>query len=81
MIITDGAPNVPSPSANAQAQATAAANAADAAGTEVFVLGVGVIASTETFLKNNIATNLAHYFSVANFANLEAALVQIAECD
>jgi len=81
VIITDGAPNVPSPSANAQAQATAAANAADAAGTEVFVLGVGVIASTETFLKNNIATNLAHYFSVANFANLEAALVQIAECD
>ena len=48
---------------------------------EIFVLGVGVTASTETFLKNNIATNAAHYFAVANFANLESALVQIAECD
>jgi len=81
VIITDGAPNVPSPAANAQAQATAAANAADTAGVEIFVLGVGVTASTETFLKNNIATNAAHYFAVANFANLESALVQIAECD
>lgn len=80
VIITDGAPNRPSPTSNAQATATAAANAARAAGIEIFVLGVGVTTSTENYLKNNIADDAAHYFSVTNFASLQAILEDLPVC-
>lgn len=80
VIITDGAPNRPLPSTTADDVAAASADAARAAGIEIFVLGVGVSASTETYLKTEIADDAAHYFSVADFAALEAALLEIASC-
>ena len=80
VIITDGAPNRPLPSTTADDVAAASADAARAAGIEIFVLGVGVSASTETYLKTEIADDASHYFSVANFASLEAALLEIASC-
>ena len=80
VIITDGAPNRPLPSTTADDVAAPSADAARAAGIEIFVLGVGVSASTETYLKTEIADDASHYFSVANFASLEAALLEIASC-
>ncbi|MEK7519736.1 MAG: vWA domain-containing protein [Patescibacteria group bacterium] len=81
VIITDGAPNRPIPAITADDVAAASADAARAAGIEIFALGVGVSASTETFLKTEIADDAAHYYSVLNYADLQAALELLAECD
>jgi len=80
VIITDGAPNRPLPSGTADDVAAASANAARAAGIEVFVVGVGVSASTETYLKTEIADSEAHYFTADDFADLENALIELAGC-
>lgn len=80
VIITDGNPNQPGGSeATGKAAATAAADAAKAAGIEIFVLGVGDNLDAD-YLKT-IATDDAHYFDVANFDDLEAALQAIANCN
>ena len=81
VIITDGAPNRPTDTATAKAAATVAANAADAAGVEIYVVGVGTSGSTADYLKNNIATDVAHYFDSSDFGTLEAILEGIAECN
>lgn len=81
VIITDGAPNEPGSDANAQAVAATAADDARAAGIEIFVVGVGVLPATETYLKNNIADDAAHYFPSADFGDLEAILVGLAQCE
>lgn len=80
VIITDGVPNRPTSAAVAEPAAAAAADAARADGIEVFVVGVGVTASTETYLKDNIADDAAHYFAAADFGDLEDILVGLTEC-
>jgi len=40
-----------------------------------------VNASTETYLKNEIADDAAHYFAVANYADLQTALAGLADCE
>ena len=79
VIITDGNPNEPGSDANARAVAAAAADAARAAGTTVYVLGVGNDVD-DTYLENEIADDAAHYFSVANFGDLSTILNEIANC-
>ena len=72
IIITDGDYNEgPDP--------TTAADAADAAGTIVYVVGVGSNIN-ETFLQDNIATDASHYFGIADYSGLETALQSIAQC-
>lgn len=80
VVITDGEPNRPTDEANGQAAAALAATAARAAGAQVFVLGIGVTPTTETYLKTQIADDASHYFAAANFTDLEALLQGIAEC-
>ena len=80
VIITDGNPNQPGANeAAAKAAATASATAAKAAGAEIFVIGIGGDVDA-TFLQNNIATDASHYFSVANFDDLQLALVNLTQC-
>ncbi len=78
VIITDGAPT--RPVGTAAADGAAAADAARAAGIEVFVVGVGVNASTEAYLKDEIADDHQHYFSAADFEDLETLLTELAIC-
>lgn len=80
VIITDGAPNRPTSLAVAEPAATAAANAARLDGIEIFVVGVGVTVSTETYLKDNIADDAAHYFTAVDFADLQTVLEDLASC-
>lgn len=80
VIITDGAPNQPTDEATAQLAAANEADAARAAGIQVYVVGIGVTSGTETYLKTEIADDAAHYFSAANYADLEALLEDIATC-
>ena len=82
VVITDGAPNQPGGSEpSGQAAAIASANAADAADIEIFVVGVGTTQATSDFLKDNIATDAAHYFDAADFGSLEDILEGIAQCN
>ena len=83
VIITDGAPNEPGTEAEAKALAKAAADAAKAAGTEVFVVGVGTTPSTSQWLKDNIVSLpvASHYFDAGDFTQLESVLKQIAACE
>jgi hypothetical protein len=90
VVITDGAPtaygnpatigtitNPPTPASNA---AITAANAADVAGIDIFVAGVGTNATTQAYLANNIATVPGNYYGVANYADLSAALANLLNC-
>lgn len=79
VIITDGNPNEPGTDTTARNLAAAAADAARTAGTVVYVLGVGGDVDT-AYLQTEIADDLAHYFSVANFSDLSAVLNDIANC-
>ena len=83
VIITDGAPNEPGTEAEAKALAKAAADAAKAAGTEVYVVGVGTTPSTSQWLKDNIVSLpvASHYFDAGDFTQLESVLKQIAACE
>ena len=78
VIITDGAPTRPVGSASADG--IAAADAARSAGIEVFVVGVGVSASTETYLKDSIADDAAHYFAAGDFDDLQTILTELVVC-
>ncbi|MEK7519735.1 MAG: vWA domain-containing protein [Patescibacteria group bacterium] len=73
VIITDGAPNTGADSATAAA-------AAKAAGITIYVVGVGTTGGTETFLRDTIATSPAHYFSIANYDDLQALLSGLVNC-
>lgn len=81
VIITDGAPNRPVNTATGKAKATESANAAKAAGTVIYVVGVGTTPGTADYLKNNIASSPNHYFDAADFNGLEAILKKILECN
>lgn len=80
VILTDGAPNEPGSNANAKALATSTANMAKAAGTVIYVVGIGTTSTTRDYLMNEIATSPSHYFDAADFDDLEAVLKGIAEC-
>lgn len=80
VIITDGSPNRPVPPPTAPGVAATEADAARAAGIEIFAVGIGVTPATETYLQNDIADDAAHYFSAANFNDLENILKNIAAC-
>jgi len=80
VIITDGAPTT-SNGGDPETAATAAANAADAAGIEIYVVGVDTTPSTADYLRDNIATTPAHYFDAGDFGDLQAILDGLAECN
>lgn len=80
VVITDGAPNRPLPSDTADDVAADAADDARAAGIEIFVVGVGVSETTETYLETEIADDAAHYFPAEDFEDLEAALAELPVC-
>ena len=81
VIVTDGQPNQCNGSGcDPDDAAAAAADAARAAGIEVYVVGVGS-GVDETYLKTEIADDAAHYFSAADFDDLEAILEGIAQCN
>ncbi len=81
VIITDGQPNVCNGGGcDPEDAAAAAADAARAAGIEVFVVGVGA-GVDEDYLKTEIADDASHYFSAANFDDLENILKGIAACE
>ena len=81
VLITDGAPTTSNGPDSDQQDAINAANAADAAGITIYVVGVGTNAATELFLQNNIATNPSHYFSAADFDDLQAVLESLTTCN
>ena len=76
IIITDGNPNRPINSTTARAQAKAAADQAKASGITIYAVGVGTDVDAN-YLKNDIATDAAHYYPVANYTGLEAVLKNI----
>lgn len=80
VIITDGAPTASNGPFGHDVDATNAANAADAAGIEIYVVGVGTTIGTANYLQLNIATDAAHYFDATNFDDLQALLTGIASC-
>ncbi len=80
VIITDGAPNRPLPSDTADDAAAASADDARTVGIEIFVVGVGVSPATELYLKTDIADDASHYFSAADFADLETVLEDLVTC-
>lgn len=72
VIITDGVPNI-------GADPVAAATAAKAAGTTIYVVGVGT-GINQVFLEG-IATSPAHYFGAGEFSDLEATLQGLTQCE
>jgi Mg-chelatase subunit ChlD len=80
VILTDGNPNVPGGETQARASSTAAADAARAADIEVFVVGIGGDVDS-TFLANEIADDAQHYFTAANFDDLQDVLVGLTQCE
>jgi len=79
VVVTDGNTNQPPDEANARAVAAAEAAADKAAGTEIYVVGVGGDVDA-TYLINNIATDASHYFSAGDFDDLQAILQALANC-
>lgn len=73
VIMTDGQPN-------AGADPIAAATAAKAAGTTIYVVGIGDGVNAD-YLRNNIASSSSHYYSAADFASLESVLAGLASCN
>ncbi|MEZ4104381.1 MAG: vWA domain-containing protein [Candidatus Paceibacterota bacterium] len=71
LIMTDGVPDD-------EGTAVIAANAAKAAGTTIYVVGIGD-GVNNTFLEG-IATSPAHYFTAAEFSDLENILAGLADC-
>ena len=78
IIITDGHPNRPLPSDTADDAAKASADAARAAGIEVFVVGVG--SDVNAAYLQTVADDAAHYFSVADYTQLETTLENLDIC-
>lgn len=80
VIITDGDPTTSIGPGTNEEDATAAADAADAAGTIIYVVGVGQDLDP-VYLQNNIATDPSYYYDAADFEALSTVLSGIAECD
>lgn len=86
IIITDGMPNRPgcggtSPCGNARNTAASAAITAKNKGVTIFVVGVGIEnSSDEDYLRYSIASSPAYYYSISQYAQLQAILEQIATC-
>ncbi len=78
IIITDGQPNRPLPSGTAAAVAKASADAARAAGTEVFVVGVG--ADVNAAYLQTVADDAGHYYSVSSYGGLQTILQGLDLC-
>jgi Mg-chelatase subunit ChlD len=76
VVVTDGNPNRPLPEANARTLAANEAAAIAAGGGTVFVVGVGSDVDA-TYLRDEIASAPANYFSVADYSQLQTALGQI----
>jgi hypothetical protein len=77
IVMTDGAPNEPG-GTNPYDYAQAAAENCDAAGIEIFVVGVGIMVQSDMeFLRDDIATTPGHYFGINDYSGLEAALLAI----
>jgi predicted ribosomally synthesized peptide with SipW-like signal peptide len=81
VIITDGNPNRPEDGPpGPDVDAANAATAAKAAGVEIFVVGIGADVDA-TYLTNSIATAVAgHYFSAADYSDLQTALDTLDLC-
>lgn len=77
VIITDGNPTTSTTGGNHEANALAAATAAKAAGTTIYVVGIG--ADVNGAYLETIASSPAHYFA-ADFATLETQLVGLLQC-
>jgi len=80
VIITDGEPNRPL-TGDPRTLAKVEADAADSDGTIIYVVGVGVTPANAEWLKDNIATSPAHYFSASDWGQLQAILEDIATCE
>ena len=80
VVITDGNPNYPDGEANAKTAATVAADAARAAGTKIYVVGVGG-AVDDTYLSNNIANSTGQYYDAADYDSLSTVLAEISTCN
>ncbi len=78
ILITDGNPNRPDPN-TAVAEGSAAATAAKNAGITIYVVGVGSDVDT-AYLRDDIATDPAHYFAANDFGDLSTILATIAQC-
>ncbi len=79
IVVTDGNPNEPGTDDNAETVAANAADAARAAGIEIYVVGVGGDVDA-TYLSTEIADDAAHYYNIASYESLQAALADIAYC-
>ena len=79
VVITDGHPNRPLPESTADDVAATSADAARAAGSEIFVVGVGSDVNT-SYLQTDIADDAAHYFSVADYSGLQTTLANLDLC-
>ncbi|TSC88184.1 MAG: hypothetical protein G01um101416_207 [Microgenomates group bacterium Gr01-1014_16] len=80
IVITDGHPNRPLPESTADDVAATSADAARAAGSEIFVVGVGSDVDA-TYLQNEIADDAGHYFPISNYSDLQTALQNLDLCD
>lgn len=79
IVVTDGHPNRPLPAATADDVAAASADTARLAGVEIFVVGVGADVDA-TYLRNEIADDSSHYFSVSDYGALKTTLENIDLC-
>jgi len=81
VIITDGNPNRPLPEGTADDVAKTSADTAKGAGVEIFVVGIGGDVNA-TYLTNDIASaGAGHYFSGANYTDLQTILDNLDLCD
>lgn len=78
VVITDGNPTASDGPDSHEVDAFNAAAAAKLAGTTIYVVGIG--ADVNGAYLQTIATSPAHYFPATNFADLQLALLTIANC-
>jgi Mg-chelatase subunit ChlD len=81
VVITDGAPTASDGLFSDEIDAANAADAARAAGTKIYVVGVGTTAATATYLSTEIANHTGQYYDAADYASLSAVLSNIATCN
>lgn len=80
IVITDGHPNRPFPESTADDVAATSADTARAAGSEIFVVGVGSDVDA-TYLQNEIADDSSHYYPVSGYGGLQTVLQNLDLCD
>jgi len=78
VVITDGACNRPTNTSVARSMAQGVADNCDTEGIEIYVLGVGIPdGDYDIFLRDNIATTPDHFFDIAEWSDLEQALLDL----